>query len=59
MPKKWSVLLNMRKLTERQLNRCKILVDRWERIKEICYEYWVSSGYLYYHWIRKHKKRPN
>ncbi len=53
MPKKWQQLLNMRKLTEKQLRDCKYLIKNWYRIKEICKRYWVSSGYLYYYWIRK------
>ena len=53
MPKKWHKLLNMRKLTEKQIIYCKYLVKNKYKIKDICSRYWVSPGYLYYYWIRK------
>jgi len=53
MPRKWQKLMNMRKLTTKQLDRAKKLICEWERIKEVAQSYWVTYWYFYYYWIRK------
>lgn len=55
MPFKWQKLPNMRKLTEKQIESAKQAVTNWRNIKYVCKDYWVSAGYLYYHWVRYKK----
>jgi len=50
MPKKWQELIEMRKLTPKQLERAKKLISEWETIKEIARLYWVTPWYFHYYW---------
>jgi len=52
MPKKWSKLMGMRKLSEKQLDRAKQYVKDWVKKKDICEMFWVSATYLDYYGVK-------
>ncbi len=53
MPKKWQKLLNMRKLSEKDLILADKMLKEWYNIKSLAEFFKVSAWYFYYHWFRK------